>query len=174
MSRPFTSDDADDLRQAEKDVRTALGELELDFHALLAVSNIFRAATAVRNHMEGNVLAHDQLSWTAFVVLFVLRVWGPQESHQLAAEAGITGGTLTGVLKTLEKKGLAHRTEHGSDRRRVVVSATAQGSQAVDRIMPRFNDHEAIVTAELGDEQRDELSRLLRTVLRTVDRIDGR
>jgi DNA-binding MarR family transcriptional regulator len=174
MSRPFTSDDADDLRQAEKDVRNALGELELDFHALLAVSNIFRAATAVRNHMEGNVLAHDQLSWTAFVVLFVLRVWGPQESHQLATEAGITGGTLTGVLKTLEKKGLAHRTEHGTDRRRVVVSATIEGRQAVDRIMPRFNDHEAIVTADLGDEQRDELSRLLRTVLRTVDRIDER
>ena len=78
------------------------------------------------------------------------------------------------MLKTLEKKGLAHRTEHGTDRRRVVVSATVEGRQAVDRIMPRFNDHEAIVTADLGDEQRDELSRLLRTVLRTVDRIDER
>jgi hypothetical protein len=40
--------------------------------------------------------------------------------------------------------------------------------------MPRFNDHEALVTGDLGDEQRDELSRLLRTVLRTVDRIDQR
>jgi len=174
MSRPFTSDDVDDLRQAEKDVREALGGLELDFHALLAVSNIFRAATAVRNHMEGNVLATEQLSWSAFVVLFVLRVWGPQESHQLAEQAGITGGTLTGVLKTLEKKGLAKRSEHGTDRRRVVVSPTAKGRRAVDRIMPRFNDHEAIVTADLGDAQRDELSHLLRTVLRTVDRIDAR
>jgi MarR family transcriptional regulator, organic hydroperoxide resistance regulator len=174
MSRPFTSDDADDLRQAERDVRAALGELELDFHALLAVSNIFRAATAVRNHMEGNVLAREQLSWTAFVVLFVLRVWGPRESHELADEAGITAGTLTGVLKTLEKKGLARRIEHGSDRRRVIVSPTPKGRAAVDRIMPRFNDHEAIVTSDLDDDQRDELSRLLRTVLRTVDHIDGR
>ena len=161
MSRPFTSDDADDLRQAERDVRNALGELELDFHALLAVSNIFRAATAVRNHMEGNVLAHDQLSWTAFVVLFVLRVWGPQESHQLASEAGITGGTLTGVLKTLEKKGLAHRTEHGSDRRRVVVSATDQGHHG------RRSDH-APVQRPRGDRDVRPRRRPARRALTTA------
>lgn len=174
MGRPFTSEDDEDVRQVEKDVRAALGDLPLDFHSLLAVSNIFRAATAVRNHMEGNVLAGEQLSWSAFVVLFVLRVWGPQESNQLADQAGITGGTLTGVLKTLERKGLAKRSEHGTDRRRVVVSATTNGLRAVDRIMPRFNDHEALVTADLGEAQRDQLSHLLRTVLRTVDRIDGR
>jgi len=174
MSHPFTSDDDAEMRQVEKDVHTALGDLPLDFHSLLAVSNIFRAATAVRNHMEGNVLAGEQLSWSAFVVLFVLRVWGPQESHQLAQEAGITGGTLTGVLKTLEKKGLAQRREHRTDRRRVVVSPTATGRRAVDRIMPRFNDHEALVTGDLSQDQRDQLSHLLRTVLRTVDRVDGR
>lgn len=173
MARPFTSEDDDELRQAEKDVRAALGGLPLDFHSLLAVSNIFRAATAVRNHMEGNVLAGEQLSWSAFVVLFVLRVWGPQESHQLADQAGITGGTLTGVLKTLEKKGLAKRREHRTDRRRVVVAPTAKGRRAVDRIMPRFNDHEALVTSGLDQAEQDQLSHLLRTVLRTVDGIDA-
>ena len=39
-------------------------------------------------------------------MLFVLRVWGPTESHRLADEAGITDGTLTGVMKTLEQRGL--------------------------------------------------------------------
>ena len=90
MPGAFSSDDADDLRQAERDVAAAFSGTSFDFGALLAVSNVFRTATAVRNHMEREVLSPHQLSWSAFVVLFVLRVWGKQESHQLAREAGIT------------------------------------------------------------------------------------
>ena len=174
MAGPFSSTDRADLRQAEHDVRRALGQLPLDFRSLLAVSNIFRAATAVRNHMESTVLAKERLSWSAFVVLFVLRVWGPQESHSLAKEAGITGGTLTGVMKSLEERGLARRHAHATDGRRVVVNATATGRRAVDRIMPRFNEHEALVTRDLSDAESDQLAHILRKVLRTVDEVDAR
>ncbi len=135
----------------------------------MAVSNIFRAATAVRTHMESTVLADEQLSWSAFVVLFVLRVWGAQESNQLATEAGITPGTLTGVLKTLEKRGFARRERHPADKRRVIVAATESGHSAIDTIMPNFNRQESLVTGELTSEQRADLSHLLRLVLRSVD-----
>ena len=165
LSRPvpgaFSSDDEAELRQAERDVTAAFVDQPFDFAALLAVSNVFRTATAVRNHMEREVLAQHQLGWSAFVVLFVLRVWGKQESHRLASEAGITAGTLTGVLSTLERRGFAKRAVHPSDKRRVIVSPTARGRRAVDEIMPLFNRHEAQLTVEL--------SRLLRTVLRTLD-----
>ncbi len=134
MSAPvrgaFSSDDESTLRQAELDVTAALGGLPLDFRSLLAVSNIFRAATAVRNHMERTILSEQQLSWSAFVVLFVLRVWGSRSPHRLAVEAGITSGTLTGVLNTLERKGLVERAGHATDGRRVVVSATPAGREA--------------------------------------------
>ena len=165
----FSSDDDAELRQAERDVNHAFEAQQFDFTALLAVSNVFRAATAVRNHMEREVLSPHQLSWSAFVVLFVLRVWGAQESHRLAREAGITGGTLTGVLSTLERRGFARRTAHPTDGRRVIVSPTDTGNQAVDEIMPAFNQHEAMVTADLDPTDRRELARLLRTVLRTLD-----
>ena len=169
----FSSDDESTLRQAELDVTAALGGLPLDLRSLLAVSNIFRAATAVRNHMERTILSEQQLSWSAFVVLFVLRVWGEQESHRLAVEAGITSGTLTGVLNTLERKGLVERSSHATDGRRVVVSATAAGRDAVDRIMPVFNEHESMVTGGLSETQRDDLSSMLRVILRTVEQLDS-
>lgn len=169
----FSSDDEGELRQAERDVTAALGGLSLDFRSLLAVSNIFRAATAVRNHMERTILAEQQLSWSAFVVLFVLRVWGEQESHRLAAEAGVTGGTLTGVLNTLERKGLVERRTHATDGRRVVVRATRSGRAAVDRIMPVFNEHETLVMCDLTEAQRDDLAAMLRTILRTVEQVDA-
>jgi MarR family transcriptional regulator, organic hydroperoxide resistance regulator len=173
MPSRFASDDDADLRQAERDVSAALGDLDLDFSAVQAVSNIFRAATAVRNHMETSVLGAEQLSWSAFVVLFVLRVWGTQESGHLATEAGVTGGTLTGVLKTLERRGLTTREPHDSDRRRVMVALTADGTQTIDRTMPRFNEHEAMVTGDLSGAERSEMARLLRKVLSRIDTLDG-
>ena len=126
----------------------------------------------MRHRMEGSILAEHQLSWSAFVSLFVLRVWGPQESHQLAAEAGVTGGTLTGVLNTLERRQFARRTPHPSDGRRVIVKATAKGCRVVDGIMPQINREERLMTADLNETERDELSRLLRKILRTLDDLD--
>jgi len=169
---PFTTNDDRELRAAERAVTEALDGLPLDFNALLAVTNIFRAATAARNHMEGTILGAHQLSWSAFVTLFVLRVWGPQESHQLAAEAGITGGTLTGVLITLERRGFARRRPHATDGRRVIAHATAKGRKVVDSIMPQINREEMLITRDLSVAERDELSRLLRKVLRTLDDVD--
>jgi DNA-binding MarR family transcriptional regulator len=169
MPGAFSSDDERELRQAERDVTHAFESQPFDFSALLAVSNVFRAATAVRNHMEREVLSPHQLSWSAFVVLFVLRVWGARESNELATEAGITGGTLTGVLSTLERRGFAKRKAHPSDGRRVIVHPTAKGRRTIDEIMPVFNHHEAIVTTDLSDHDRRELARLLRIVLRRLD-----
>ena len=51
MPKLFSSNDESDLVRAERDVREAFTGLDLDLSALAAVSNIFRAATAVRNHM---------------------------------------------------------------------------------------------------------------------------
>ena len=164
----------DQLVEAERLIRDRMACLDLDFPALAAVSNIFRAATAVRNHMEREVLAGHTLSWSAFVVLFVLRVFGRQESRDLAAEAGITGGTLTGVLDTLERKGLIERRAHPDDRRRVVVDATPAGLTAVDEIMPVFNEQERKVTRDLADDETAELARLLRVVTRSAEGPDRR
>ena len=172
MPRLFASDDHSDTVRAERDVRAAFTGLDLDLQALAAVSNIFRAATAVRNHMENNILAQHELSWSAFTTLFVLRVWGEMDARSLASEAGVTAATLTGVMKTLEARQLLRRRDDRVDGRRVMVSCTAKGKKAVDEIMPAFNRHEALVTQALTDDELVDMARSLRVVLRTVDAID--
>jgi DNA-binding MarR family transcriptional regulator len=124
--------------------------------------------------MERDVLRSHQLSWSAFVVLFVLRIWGSQESRRLAAEAGISGGTLSGVLDTLERKGLVKRRAIPEDRRRVEVALTADGTKVVDEVMPAFNREEALVTGGLTDDEMASLARLLRKVLRATEDLDDR
>lgn len=172
MPRLFASDDESDLVRAERDVRDAFDGLDLDLGALAAVSNIFRAATAVRNHMENNILAEHDLSWSAFTTLFVLRVWGEMDARSLAAEAGVTAATLTGVMKTLEARQMLKRRNDRIDGRRVMVSVTPRGRRVVDDIMPAFNRHEALVTQALTHEELIDMARYLRVVLRTVDAID--
>src|SRR6201987_5859643 len=136
MPRRLAAGSAQDLGQAERDIRGRIGDQHLDFAAMAAVSNIYRAANVIRNHMERKILADEDLSWAAFTVLFVLWIWGEQQTRDLAAEAGVTKGTLTGVLKTLEKRGLARRRAHEDDGRLVPVSLEPQGLRGIQRRFP--------------------------------------
>lgn len=169
MPRRFAIGNAQDLVQAERDIRARIGDSELDFAAMAAVSNIYRAANAIRNHMEQKVLAEEDLSWAAFTVLFVLWIWGDQQTRHLAAEAGVTKGTLTGVLKTLEKRDLARRRAHQGDGRLVLVSLEPRGLEIIERLFPAFNAGEALVSSGLTDEEKTTLAALLRKIIRAIE-----
>lgn len=168
MAWAFPEDSLVDLIQAEKDVQARIGDERVDFVAMGVISNVYRVASAMRNHMEREVLAGYDLSFTAFVVLFVLWVWGDTESHRIASRAGITKGTLTGVVKTLEKRELCGRSPHESDKRRVIVGLTPLGRVTIEKIFPLYNQEEARLVARLDVEERLEMGHFLRTVLRTA------
>ena len=169
MPRRFTSENPQELVAAEHEVRARIGDQPLDFSAMAAISNIYRAANVVRYHMEQKVLADYDLSWGAFTVLFVLWIWGAQETRHLAAEAGVTKGTLTGVLKTLERRGLVQRRPHPDDGRLVVVDLEPDGLAAIEDLFPAFNESEAFASSNLSEREKTQLAGLLRTVIRTVD-----
>ncbi len=169
MPRPLHDHDDDVVLEAERDIRSRLGDRALDFEAMLAVSNIYRAANAVRNRMEREVLAPANLSWGGFTILFVLWVWGERETGQLAEDCGLAKGTLSGMLTTLEKSALVERSRHTEDWRRVVVRLLESGLDTIESVFPEFNRYEAKFIADLDHEERRELARLLRRVTATAD-----
>ena len=162
-------DDARAPLPAEQMVMQRLGHLELDFEAMAAVSNLFRASVAVRRSMESKVLARDRLSWTSFVALWVLWVWGELESRELASAVGVSRPTVTGVVTTLERRGLVRRRRGAQDGRIALVSLTPEGTRLIKRLFPRFNQAEVEVTAHLSRQEQEQLAGLLRSVLRTVE-----
>ena len=106
------------LGETEARVANRLSHMTLDFEAMAVMSNLFRAASAVRNHFERNVLAESGLSWTAFVVpfLFVLSppllLQGPLIDIVIAVPLAILGvffvsaalsGCIFRNLSTLER-----------------------------------------------------------------------
>jgi DNA-binding MarR family transcriptional regulator len=158
----------DDFLPAERRVTEQLGHLPLDFRAMWAVSNLFRASAAIRRHMEAKVLAEDRLSWTSFVALWVLWVWGEMDSRDLAAAVGISRPTSTGVVTTLEGRGYVKRSKTAEDGRLVRVSLTAAGRRKIEELFPRFNAEEIAVTSHLEPEQQEALASMLRSMLRRV------
>jgi DNA-binding MarR family transcriptional regulator len=143
--------------------------MQLDFEAMAVMSNLFRAASAVRNHFERNVLAPSGLSWTAFVVLWVTWIWEPAETREIAGEAGISKATLTGVLSTLEKRGLAMRSRSADDGRLVLVTLTLAGEKLMADLFPKFNKQEVEVVAPIATGQRVALADMLRAITAKLD-----
>ncbi|MFF3670680.1 MarR family winged helix-turn-helix transcriptional regulator [Microtetraspora malaysiensis] len=160
------------LRQTEDAIGERLGGLNVDFEAMWAVSNIYRASSAIRNHLEQTVLRDTGLTWTGFVVMWVVWLWGESETRHVAAEAGISKSTLTGVLKTLESYRHIRRFPHPTDRRRVMLELTASGERLMRSLFPDFNRQEAFVVKELDSEQRRGLADSLRKVVQHLETIE--
>jgi DNA-binding MarR family transcriptional regulator len=98
-------------------------------------------------------------------------IWGDIETRHVALEAGISKGTLTGVIGTLEKRGLLLRRVHPDDARRVLVALTPKGRKLMTTLFPIFNAAEARVTAALSNTEKTNLATSLRAVVAEVDEL---
>ncbi|MFG3382181.1 MarR family winged helix-turn-helix transcriptional regulator [Streptomyces sp. NPDC047999] len=157
------------ITEAERLAEARLGGMPLRREQMAAVANIHRAASAVRHHLEHSVLRGSDLSWTAFVVLWVVWVGGESETRHVAEEAGVSKGTLTGVARTLESRGLLTRTGHPTDGRLVLLRLTPEGEDFMRRVFPAFNEEEVFVTSRLSDGECRDLAEGLRRVVLQVE-----
>lgn len=157
------------LAETERQVAERLGDLDLDYEAMAVVSNLFRAANAVRNHLERTVLAPADLTWTAFVVLWVTWIWEPIETRDIAAEGGFSKATLSGVLSTLESRDLVTRTRSASDGRLVEVRLTTRGRRLMRKTFPKFNAEERAVTREIPRGELTRAAAMLRALTTAVE-----
>lgn len=161
------------LRATEAAVKERLAGMDLDNSAMWAVSNVYRATTAIRNHLEQTVLRDTGLTWTGFVVMWVVWIWGDIETANAAKEAGISKGTLTGVVKTLESYRYVQRSKHQTDGRRVILSLSRSGRRLMEDLFPAFNKQEAFVVRGLSEKQRADLAASLRTIVEQLEDADA-
>jgi DNA-binding MarR family transcriptional regulator len=159
------------LAATERAMATHICALDLDLDASSAVSGVYRAANAVRNHLTNTVLRPHDLSWTGWVVLWVVWIFDGLESRHAAESAGISKGTLTGVVKTLEGRGWMSRRVSCTDRRLVHLELTEDGIAFVEKVFPQFNAAEARVIADLDPRTARAMRKGLRTMVTTVEQL---
>ncbi|MFJ9619805.1 MarR family winged helix-turn-helix transcriptional regulator [Streptomyces noursei] len=155
--------------EAEKLVEAKLGGVPIGHDQMAVVANIHRVAAAVRQHLENSVLRGSDLTWTAFVVLWVIWIWGESETRYVAEEVGISKGTLTGVARTLESRGLVRRASHPEDGRLVLLGLTTEGEALMHRLFPQFNAEEVFVTQRLDAEECRRTAEMLRRIVVQVE-----
>jgi DNA-binding MarR family transcriptional regulator len=112
------------------------------------------------------------MTYARMRLLGALHCNGPQIMSSISDELGVTRRNITALVDALEEEGLVRRKPHPTDRRATVIEMTSRGEQMMDRI---YDEHRAAVAelfAELGEEDREDLSRML-GVLREALRREG-
>jgi DNA-binding MarR family transcriptional regulator len=88
----------------------------------------------------------------------------PLPMSELARRVGVTTPTLTSVLSGMVRDELVTRRQDPTDRRTVLIAITQPAIDLLDRLLPVLCRRQARVMAELTDDERRELSRLLAKV----------
>jgi DNA-binding MarR family transcriptional regulator len=153
------------LIQTETAMTAHVSDLPLNLPAAAAVSSLYRAANAVRVHLTNSVLRERGLTWTGFVVLWVVWIWDGMETRRAAESAAISKATLTGVVKTLEARGLINRRVSDTDRRLVNLELTPAGAVLMKELYPIFNAAEAEAVAGLSPRSLAQLTNSLRSIV---------
>lgn len=104
-----------------------------------------------------------ELSEGKLVVLLLLR----QAPHYrltpsaLAEAAGVTRGTITGLLSGLERSGLVKRTEHPEDGRMFSIELAQQALDLFEQVLPERFKHIEEFMSSLTEEEQHQLRALL-------------
>lgn len=157
------------LAETERAMATHLSGLGIDMAAAEALSNLHRAATIVRKHFAKTVLKEADLTWTAFVVLWVTWMWEGIETRYAAEESGISKATLTGVVQTLERRGFIVRSTDEQDRRLVRLSLTEEGAELMKTLFPVFNAEETFVVSTLKPRRQAEMTEGLKAIVSLLE-----
>jgi DNA-binding MarR family transcriptional regulator len=110
------------------------------------------------------------MTYARMRLLGALHCSGSQIMTSISDELGVTRRNVTALVDALEEEGLVRRRPHPTDRRATVIEMTSQGEQMMDRI---YDEHRAAVGelfAELSEEDREDLSRMLGTLREALRR----
>jgi DNA-binding MarR family transcriptional regulator len=107
------------------------------------------------------VLRTHGLSTGSFNVLQVLAAHDERLTPSQISEmmpVPVTTATMTGVLDTLERRNLVARHPHPTDRRRVLIELTADGSKLLEEVIPGVLEREKAWTEPLSPSSRRQIT----------------
>lgn len=132
-----------------------------DHRATNISMNLFRAESLLSAHLAEYLRAHD-LTLGTFNVLMILR--GAEEPlcpWEISERRLVARGTMTGLLDSLEKRGLIERRAHPTDRRSVHVAITTKALKLLEQLLPGFFAREATLFSNLSAREKETLISLL-------------
>lgn len=159
----------DDFSSEELDVMHRVAGLPIDELALAVASNIWRTAQMFKLKMERDILRDHELTFASFSTLFIVWIWGPIETREIARSQAVTKATVTSTVSKLEAQGFVKRRDSKMDKRLVTVELTGKGKRLIEWVFPKFNQGEVEVASSLTEQEQDMLAHLLRKMIRGMN-----
>ena len=131
-----------------------------DFYAQTPDANVL-ATEAVMNSVRtadmlfdriGRLLRPLGVSAAGGLVLGLLRDSGPLSPSEIGERLIVTRATVTGVVDSLERRGLVVRTPHPADRRSLLVELTPEGRTVVAEVRTLIHRNEKGWMSALSDD----------------------
>ena len=121
----------------------------------------FLLRKANQRHLAIFARAIPDLTPPQFAALAKLAEVGATSQNQLGQLVAKDAATIKGVIDRLKARGLVELGNHGTDRRRVVVSLTAAGRETVTRLLPLAQTITEETLSPLSPRETATLSKLL-------------
>jgi DNA-binding MarR family transcriptional regulator len=125
------------------------------------IGHLLRRAHQRATSIFQETLDDPSLTPTQFAALMRLTDDGPLSQNQLGRLAAMDPATVQGVARRLEERGLVTRVADARDRRRTVLSVTADGRALADRLIDSARAVSAKTLAPLSPRERETLIELL-------------
>ena len=129
--------------------------------ALDAYIKLARCSNTVDGDLAASLAEHG-LTTPQLGVLEALLHLGPMCQRDLGQKVLRTGGSVTSMVDTLERKGLVRRERGQADRRIVEVHLTKEGRRLIARVFPLHVQHMVERFSALTAKEQEEFARLCR------------
>jgi len=96
-----------------------------------------------------------------FAALAKLADVGETSQNQLGTLVAMDAATVKGVIDRLKARGLVELTKHDVDKRRLMVSLTAEGRETIERLIPLAEEITAETLQPLSPKEAMTLLKLL-------------
>lgn len=139
---------------------------QIDNEAFSASFHLFRLATLYLSRLESAVHRPAGISTAGFRVLFTVWIYDELEPRQIARLSGVSTAAVSGVVSTLEAKGLVNKDRDPDDGRLVQITLTEAGTTLLAGAYAKQNveEQQMFSVLELGELQQ--LTTTLRKLVR--------
>ncbi|MEU0406396.1 MarR family transcriptional regulator [Streptomyces griseorubiginosus] len=138
---------------------------DLDLDAMGTVGRILRLARLVNVRLKDYFTQYDMETWEFDVLATLRRSGQPLTAKALAGSIMIGSAALTNRIDRLVARGLVTRESVPGDRRSLHIALTDEGRELVDRVVEGHVQNQRKILAGLTPADREDLTRVLRTLL---------
>ena len=124
-------------------------------HQRAKLHPFLHAASNLEKHLEVLFVA-SKIRHRQALVLDALRVVGETSQQNLAKHFGVSPGTMSSMISRLETLGYVKSGSDQTDRRVDIISNTADGLAALEKVEGRWSDGDALVEEILGSSDAEQ------------------